>query len=245
MKLICFPHAGGYACYYNFFDKIKFSVIDSINYYEYPGRGRCIDTSEESNFSQRVFNAVSYVNELEVQANEYALFGHSMGAFVAYEVGRILQKEYNLPPAVIFISGQVPPCMYETDVKNIMEGFGGNEKFIKYLGGIPDFILRDKEVVDYYIQLTIKDFNILKTYKPILPYPDEKLPYGVIFYGTEDIIINPMKIQQWKKNIKHICEIIVYPGNHFYISKEFENVARIMDEWTFKINNILKMEVIE
>lgn len=133
MKLICFPHAGGYACYYNFFDKLNFSVINAIYYYEYPGRGNKIGSVEETDFSQRIHNAVDYVRKLNVKAYDYALFGHSMGAFVAYEAGKTLQNIYNLPPAIVFLSGQVPPCTFDTEQKNIMDRFGGNVDFIKQL----------------------------------------------------------------------------------------------------------------
>lgn len=117
-------------------------------------------------------------------------------------------------------------------------------RMMHVLGGIPEFILENQEVLDYYTELTICDFEILKTYTPIVAGPGKELKYGVIFYGCDDIIIDPAKIHLWIKDIKTICAEIAYPGNHFYINERFFDVSKEIDNWSSKIHDILRTEVI-
>lgn len=239
MKLICFPHAGGYACYYNFFGSRDYSVIDSIHCYEYPGRGSRMNVPEEKNFAERIDGAVDYIRSLDVEAYGYALFGHSMGAFVACEAGKILQNSFHLPPAVVFLSGQVPPCTYDEKQKNIMNRFGGDREFIMRLGGIPEIILENPDIVDYYTELTVSDFRLLDSYNPRQAEPAHRLRYGVLFYGRDDIIIDPGSFHLWDQEINTICAENLYPGKHFYLSECSAEVSQEVERWTGRVYDML------
>lgn len=242
MKLICFPHAGGFACYYNFFAERKYSVIDSIHCYEYPGRGTRMGEPEDQDFSERIFRAAEYIKSLGVKAYDYTLFGHSMGAFVACEVGKLLKNSFHLPPAVVFLSGQVPPCTYDEKQKNIMERFGGDREFMMQLGGIPQMILENPEILEYYTELTVNDFRLLKSYDPKPTEHAQKLGYGVLFCGHDDIIIDPAAFHLWNHEIDTICAEHVYPGKHFYLNDCAPLVSQEVERWTDRIYDNLKIK---
>jgi surfactin synthase thioesterase subunit len=239
MKLICFPHAGGFSNYYSFFNKSSYFLKDSIYYYEYPGRGSRICDKEESAFDERVFAAADYVRALGIEANQYAIFGHSMGAFVACEVGQVLQNRYGLPPAVVFLSGQVPPCTITENSRNEIFNSDDGLEFMSKLGGVPDFIRKDSEIAEYYSGLLIADLEVMKTYNPIIPKPEERLQYGILLYGSEDIMVTSTAMHLWNANFKEICSQIVYPGNHFYISIHAIDVVKQVDFWSAKFDEAL------
>lgn len=89
MNIICFPHAGGQASFFHFLKK-----EDEINFipYEYSGHGSRINEKLYPTFDKAVeIIAKDIVN---MKLDELILFGHSMGAYIAYETAYLLENKY-------------------------------------------------------------------------------------------------------------------------------------------------------
>ena len=82
MKLICFPHAGGFAFYFNFIKQIETLAKEDVFLYEYPGRG--YQAKEPSARSLMAIAQTAAARIADFVGDEpFCIFGHSMGAFVA------------------------------------------------------------------------------------------------------------------------------------------------------------------
>ncbi|MEE1737877.1 alpha/beta fold hydrolase [Streptomyces sp. BE147] len=105
-RLICAPPAGGAA---NFFRPWAADLPAGLELWalQLPGReDRLTDpvVPDLVSAARHLARAVQWLTEIP-----YALFGHSMGALIAYETASILQAQHAAPPRRLLVSGCVPP----------------------------------------------------------------------------------------------------------------------------------------
>lgn len=217
MKLICFPHAGGLSYYYTFFQKAGFEGVDEVLLYEYPQRAAKTGIPHFKTFAE---GADSIAEELQHSilrdgAEDYIFFGHSFGAFVAYETAALLQKRYDNPPKLVMISGQKPPCKVDPEHYRQCENEGA--AFLKKLGGLPDHMWEHPEVMQYFMNLCAVDLRVLQTYEPGHEPPVRKLPAGVVLYGKDDVEFAAEDLVWWKDCFDRCFGIKEFEGGHFYL----------------------------
>ena len=110
MRLLCFPSAGGgVAQLYSWFQGLPSSV--ELCPIQLPGRE---ERRREPPFRRMDVLVADVADALEPALNiPYALFGHSLGALVAFELARELRRRRLPPPARLFVSSrgapQLPP----------------------------------------------------------------------------------------------------------------------------------------
>ena len=178
MKMFVFPHSGGFGYQYNFFRNYNFRDISEFYTYDYPRHLRENDGKPiEKNFSDRVNNAVSKLLEYGIKSGEYVLFGHSLGALVAYESGIKLQRDYGLSPAIIIMSSQNPPVCFGK-VKSWLTSMDLESTLIK-LGGMNSDLTKERDAVKFYKRLLYEDLAIIDTYEPTIPLQNEMLKKAV------------------------------------------------------------------
>jgi surfactin synthase thioesterase subunit len=104
-RIICFPHAGGSAAFYRPWHRGLPPHIE-LHAVQYPGRAERRTAPLVDNVQTMAEHVVADLAPL--LDRPLALFGHSMGAFIAYEAARLLDEQ-GTPPAHLFVSGQIPP----------------------------------------------------------------------------------------------------------------------------------------
>ena len=112
MKLICFPHAGGFAFYFNFLRQIKTLHKGDLYLYEYPGRGYQGKEPNAESLMAIAQTAAERITDF-VGDEPFCIFGHSMGAFVAYETEALLEAHYGKQAARLILSGQHNPVCFQ------------------------------------------------------------------------------------------------------------------------------------
>lgn len=230
MKMFVFPHSGGFGYQYNFFKNYKFSKIEEIFCYDYPRRFReDSTTSEENKFTDRVEHAINWVLEHDVLPGEYILFGHSLGAFVAYEAGLKLKNVCRISPAKVIMSSQNPPVGFEKIQENFRRLHFDLDVFLEKLGGMTTDIASNKDSMKFYKSLLNADLALIDTYCPTVPEKEERLDELMVFYADKDPILD---FNQWKywPDCAVNYKLFPYQGNHFYIYSDTESVMRQIDE---------------
>ncbi len=227
MKLFIFPHSGGFGHSYSFFQKYSFEHIDEVYAYDYPRKLRPESkVSNERDFSERVRAAAQWVLAHNVRSEEYLLFGHSMGAFVAYEVGMTLKKR-GINPLTVVMSSQNPPTAFPKVRKEFENLYVDIDSFIKRLGGTSDGM--SKKSMDFYKTLLMADLRLLGTYNPQIPAKDERLNDVIVLCGDDDPVLFPTYWGEWD-----LCSILyesfTYHGTHFYIYQHKDDVMRKIDK---------------
>merc|ERR1712166_36962 len=157
IKLFCFPCLGGSASsqfgeWRSLWSDVLGTVGETVQA-EYPGHGadRSPLVNDMTVLAQHLVTSL----DLDSITEPFALLGHSMGAIVAYEVAKLLEKQGRKPVALFAVAQMSPSSMFpdwELDVSDT--------DFVASLvkmGGIDKSILGDKETVDYVLKLCRND----------------------------------------------------------------------------------------
>lgn len=228
MKMICFSHAGGIAGYYTFFKKENIEEVSEVILFEYPGRGRNASVSCYENFDKCIEDACRKIVELGVRDEEFVLFGHSMGAFVAYETACRLKKDYKLHAFHVFLSGQKPPCRIMPEHYKLCEKSGMD--FLKKLGGVPEVILENQDIFRFFLEICAVDLRVLQSYKPHAADAANRPMRGSIICGDNDAEVAVEELEDWKDYFEIPPTINVVSGTHFYIQDRKKELVGFMNE---------------
>ena len=222
MKMICFCHAGGLSYYYTFLQKAQLYGIGDVILYEYPGRASKTQVPHYKDFASGAQSIAEELQHSILSGEDYILFGHSFGAFMAYETANLLMQNYQNPPRLVIISGQKPPCTVDPEHYRCCEKEGA--EFLRKLGGIPEHLWEYPEALRYFTELCRADLRVLQTYAPSADYPEQKLPAGIVLYGNADIEFRPAELVHWNGYFETLYAIKEFKGTHFYLNEKKKEV---------------------
>lgn len=154
----------------------------------------------------------------------YVLFGHSMGALLAYELGLALQDGPR-PPAAVVVSGTVPPHVpRSTPAMHLLP----DEEFrdrLGALGGIPPELLAEKEWLDLFLPVLRADFEAAETYRT-----PSALSAGVRLIalgGADDPAASPAEVERWRELGTDVT-VRTFPGGHFFPFEQADQVLALV-----------------
>ncbi|KOX11123.1 MULTISPECIES: thioesterase II family protein [unclassified Streptomyces] len=209
-RLLCLPHAGGSAGFYHPFSKALSPAVDVLAV-QYPGRqDRLSEPPVDSvrELARGVFRALDERDDTPV-----ALFGHSMGAMVGFELARLL-ADAGRPPAVFFVSGRRGPSVERDESVHLGDDARLIEEVVK-LDGTHAAVLQDEELLQMILPALRADYRAVETYRRT-PGPRLGFPF-VALTGDEDPRVTPEEARTWSQETDGPFELHVYPGGHFYL----------------------------
>src|SRR5215471_12951382 len=141
-RLFCFPFAGGSADVYRSWQRWFSREID-LCLVHLPGRGKRM---REPSFTQIVplVNAIADRISYKTQV-PYALFGHSMGAMIGFELTRELARRNISGPRHLFVSGRRAPQLPRTEPATFHLSHDEFIAEVKRLNGTPKEVFEDPE----------------------------------------------------------------------------------------------------
>lgn len=222
INLFCFPFAGGGAISYrglgNRFGGINVSTL------ELPGRGTRFSEPllyELDHIVDDLFGRIKHRLD-----NGYAFFGHSMGATVAYALTRRIIEEGLPQPKTLFLSGSRGPSLRRNERRHLLPQ---KEFFdmLKALGGCPEEILRERELMELYEPVLRADFAVIDTNRH-RESPPLDIPM-VIFNGADDSV-SADEAREWRRESTRAIRYFEFPGDHFFIFRHWESIRRIFAE---------------
>jgi medium-chain acyl-[acyl-carrier-protein] hydrolase len=160
---------------------------------------------------------------------KYAFFGHSMGAAVAYELTRRLDVDERTRPAHVFVSGRAAPHLAEPNrpLRNLPLDALIEE--LRVMGGTPEEILRERDLMERLQLLLRADFAVNETYR----CPDDE-PVEVsltILGGDRDPRASVASLHAWRPLTTGRFEVRVYPGGHFYLTERAAEVVDLISQF--------------
>ena len=145
----------------------------------------------------------------------YALFGHSLGALLAYELARVLSA-VGLRPERLLVSGRIAPQLRDT--RPAMHGLSDTELVagLRELGGIPDALLDNRELLAMQLPTLRADLAVNETYRHVAGPPLE-VPVTA-FGGDRDPKVGIAELRAWARTTRAGFRASVLPGGHFFIA---------------------------
>ncbi|MEU0335878.1 alpha/beta fold hydrolase [Streptomyces sp. NPDC006193] len=217
-RLLCLPHAGGSASFYFPVSKALAPDVD-VRAVQYPGRQ---DRHEEPparsirELADGVFHALDDRDDTPL-----ALFGHSMGAMVGFELARLLQAA-GRPPAVFFASARRGPSVVRTETLHRGDDAELLAEVTK-LDGTDAALLQDEELLRMILPVLRADYHAVETYR-YTPGPRLTCPL-VVMTGDDDPRVSHDEARAWAEETDGAFELRAYPGGHFYLTAQQEAVV--------------------
>jgi medium-chain acyl-[acyl-carrier-protein] hydrolase len=210
--MFCFPYAGGTAMMFKKWADLLPPFVQVVPV-ELPGRG--VRLPEPPFVSMPAL-----IDELKEVIRPcldrpFAIFGHSMGATIAFELARALRREGGREPQAIFVSGRRAPQLPRrgSAIYNLPQADFIAE--LLKLKGTPKDILEQAELMELMIPLLRADFQLVQTYEYLA---ETRLRCPIIAYGgSQDPDAPPDKMSLWSELTSAGFALRSLPGDHFFI----------------------------
>ncbi|MEV6753067.1 alpha/beta fold hydrolase [Streptomyces sp. NPDC051214] len=220
-RLVCFPHAGGSASYFHGLTQRLAPDVDVLSV-QYPGRqDRSAEPSQQS------------VTDLADQAYEalkpwtgkpLALFGHSMGAIVAFEVALRLAADGTVPLR-LFPSGRRAPSRFREENVHLRDD-DALLREVASLAGTDSALLADPDVRRMILPSLRADYRAIETYRHT---GGKRLDCPVLALAGADDPKAPLDdVRAWGEHTTQGFGLEVFPGGHFYLNDETAAVAALL-----------------
>ncbi|MEQ0564610.1 alpha/beta fold hydrolase [Amycolatopsis sp. NEAU-NG30] len=159
----------------------------------------------------------------------YVLFGHSMGALIAYRMLRALERR-GLPEPALFV---VASCLVQgIAVDRLPDPAGSDEQFLAVLrrfGGMPPEVLADEEVLAFQLPVLRADFRLCRSYVYRGGEPPVRVPLRVLG-GTADPITPRRHLAAWRHHTRRYLGLHTFPGGHFFLRDQVGPVVDALAE---------------
>ena len=179
---------------------------------ELSGHGRRVAAPLSNSFRDVLDDVVTEVTRTPVPA-EYALFGHSFGAILAFELAHELVARGQSAPRHIFISASCAPARVGELEIPLPEGDRALLTSLVYLGGTPHEILADDEAVELFAPILRADLHALFDYRHV---PRATLDSDIsILLGSTDTVATDVDAELWSQLTSGSAGTHVIEGGHF------------------------------
>ncbi|SPM41922.1 Surfactin synthase thioesterase subunit [Mycobacterium numidiamassiliense] len=220
--LVCFPPGGGSA---GAFRALAQQVSRGIAVYavQYPGRQDRLGDPSITDITELAEHVTADLLSWGAAPN-LALFGHSMGATVAFEVARRLQR-HDRDPLWLFASGRIAPdapysgrlhAGSDADLLADLERLANDPASVA--------VLRDEpELAELVLPPLRADYRAVETY---VFEPGERLrcPMSVLL-GDADPTVTVEQAHRWRAHTDGQFEVTTFSGCHFYLDERVGEVA--------------------
>lgn len=212
LRLFCFPYAGGSAQVFRMWQRNLPAQVE-LCLVHLPGRGRRMTETPFTRL-QPLVQAVADAMVPEINSR-FALYGHSMGALVSFELARELRRRNLSPPLHLFVSGRRAPSAPKTDPPIFHLPPRELIAEIKRLNGTPREFFEHAELQELFLPLLRADFEIVDTYAYA---PEAPLAFPITVYGGEQDEQVPIEsLTVWEEQTSTKFKLRMLPGDHFFI----------------------------
>lgn len=220
-RLVCFPHSGGSAIAFgDWADAVPRDV--ELMAVQYPGRGDRFGEPPVDDVAQMA--ACVAAELLGSSPRDRVLFGHSLGALVAYETALLLQ-EAGEEPLALCVSAALPPGRMSDSGIHLAP----DDEFwetLCALGGIEPAVAENTELRDLLLPVIRSDLRAHAAYRPRPDSSERPLSCPVrAYHGAGDPLVDEAQLSGWTSATTGAFTSIVRAGGHFHVTTNVEELV--------------------
>ncbi|MFC0105714.1 thioesterase II family protein [Kibdelosporangium aridum] len=221
-RLVCFPHAGGSA---SFFHPVsaRFSPDADVIALQYPGRQDrrrepCLD--DIATLADRITAEL-----LPIRHRPTVLFGHSMGAVLAFEVAWRLERMAGFESCAVIASGRRAPSARRAESVHRLDDEGIIQE-LRQLNGTDAAVLGDDEILRMALPAIRGDYRAIETYECDT---DRRLRCPItVLTGDTDPKTTLHEAQSWSLHTEGEFRLRSFPGGHFFLTQHQAEINLII-----------------
>jgi pyochelin biosynthesis protein PchC len=222
-RLVCLPHAGGSASFYFPFSA-ALEPVAQVLAVQYPGRqdrrdDPCLENVRE--LAEAIFDALAAVPDL----GEAALFGHSMGAVLAFEVARLMERRSGIRPRRLFASGRRAPSRVRPERVHTYSDAALLAQ-LEMLQGTDARLLADPEMRRLLLPVIRSDYRAIETYR-CADGATVSCPITVLT-GDADPWTSADEAADWKRHTSGGCTVREFTGGHFFVAEHQREIVDLV-----------------
>jgi medium-chain acyl-[acyl-carrier-protein] hydrolase len=225
-RIFIFPHAGGNAAFYRPLRRMMPSEIDLCPI-ELPGRAA---RPEEAPITLMgaLMDKISRVL-LPLMDVPFGIFGHSVGAWTAFEAARRLRSANGKRTRHLFVSGRGSPSRISTNLP--LSRARSRDELLAILygfGATPTAVMQRQELIAALLPALQADLSLADQYAV---EPGDRLACSITAFGGADDVSHSGSLVSWSEFTRAKFRTCIFPGGHFYFSPGAEAlVAEIVHD---------------
>lgn len=210
LRLFCLPFAGGGAIAYRDWRNSLPRTV-SLDVVALPGRENRLAEPPEFQVADIASALVERIDR------PYAVYGHSMGGRLAFEVVRELRRRNAPPPLRLYVGACRPPHVPEESAAAADLSDDDLIARVASFGGTPAEVFADPDLRALLLPIVRADFTWLRDYEYV-PEPALDSPV-VAFAGLDDATMPPESMTGWARHTRAGFRLHTVRGGHFFLSE--------------------------
>ncbi|MFJ8695672.1 thioesterase II family protein [Streptomyces roseolilacinus] len=212
IRLICFSYAGGGL---GPFRDWAPEVPDGVELLgvRLPGHGSRIRERPHTDWEPLVDEVTGVLGPY--LAEPHALFGHSFGGRLAYEVARRAEARHPGRTRRLFVAAcrapdtpQARPYLHELTDARLRDAMGA-------MGGVPREVLRDDRMMGVLLPVVRAEMRLAELWG-VRPGTGLAAPVTAL-YGRDDPVDGAAATRRWPRFSRAAGEVLEVPGGHFFL----------------------------
>ncbi|WP_273735880.1 thioesterase II family protein [Mycolicibacterium septicum] len=221
---LVFPHAGGAALAYRGFGMALAAAGSDAYVMQYPQRGDRLShpaAATVTELAKDLFDAADWAGIGSIR-----LFGHCMGAVVAFEFARIAERNGVAIDALWVSASEAPSAVAAAPALPMAESEILAE--MVDLGGTDEALLADEDFVELLLMAVRADYAAFNRYSC-----EADVTIAADIYalgGDRDHRISEDMLRRWESHTAGAFTCSIFDGGHFYLNTQLEDVAELVNE---------------
>lgn len=208
VRIVCLSHAGGNASEFRCWQSLLLPPIE-VHGITLPGRGARFSEPFLKSFDEVVDFAWKIIGARE---DGCVLFGHSLGALIAFGLTNKLQKADRHPKSLI-VSGCPSPDRHQSSGLAMLSDQGLKRWLDLSFDG--ELLAGEREeLMDLLLPIVRADLRLYDSFDPSSAEPVSCPIFSIS--GRQDAEAQPGEMAGWSKYTRADCKQFLIEGDHFY-----------------------------
>lgn len=183
---------------------------------ELPGRGSRFDeplATHLPTLAQELSQSIAY--QLR-DGQPYALFGHSLGGLLAFEIVHALRESNTRIPSALIVSGASAPSQRKDRERGFDKPKSDAELIahLKEFEGTPKEVFEHADLLQLMLPILRADFLLCGTYTH---QQREPLACPIHVMGGRSDDVSDEQLQAWQIETTAGCTLDMFDGGHFFL----------------------------
>ncbi|MFB7300043.1 thioesterase II family protein [Streptomyces rubiginosohelvolus] len=221
-SLVCLPFAGGGAGFYRAWPKDRTAEVRVVAL-QLPGREERFGDAPFTDVRVAARRLVEDLRRRVPADGPFALFGHSLGAVLAYEMARELEEQGAAGLCHLFVSGSPGPWTSRDERATGLDDDSFVEQVSRF-AGYRHSALDQPALRDVLLPTLRADVEMHENYKPSSSEP-LSVPITTL-RGADDGLVPREQCAQWSAATRGGFTSLELPGGHMYVA---DDASRVLD----------------